>query len=455
MNARDTLGAMHGCNARAAWRGWTKPRRAGTRLWLATVVGLCGVAPAASATTWGAPQRITGETVTPGTAAVAIDQRANAVVAWGGQNPSWEHGNGQPYGRVRVSVRNRGRAWVKPFTLATSRNAAATVAVAMDRNGTATAIWWWADGAGVQVATHHLGGRWTKARWLGRGVTDAAFAEAPSGAAVVAYSGCPKDVCSVRVRVRSAGGSWIPAERLARGGLLAVEHAAVDDRGDSITTWNLFPSGSFSAARPAKGRWTTATPVPAATTEGLTLDRAGTATVLGNSGNDLRSARLRVGREHGWEAPEVVATSDRPFPNEAALALDPSGAVTAMWYEDPASGSAVRSAVRPAQGSWSPPVTVENGFEFGLWINTFFISGNGTAATFFSQIAPDATDAGNYVWVQRNHGTWAPGPGIPLGAGRLSVGSLTGSETAGAANARGDVILLVHQPGLATINGKL
>ena len=225
------------------------------------------------------------------------------------------------------------------------------------------------------------------------------------GDAVAAWArgpGCWRGSFAVEAAFRPARGSWRRAVRVGTGQRWCGRGAegtppvsvAVDPRGRAIVGWreaNISSNRELirTASRLASGRWQR--PVilyrggkfplaeeawPSGPPPQVVLDHSGNATAAWNGQVAFKPA----GR--AWGKPATIGSGSN---GDVKLALDAKGDATALWTHTISMGQGVlvRSAFKPANGSWQRAVTLGQG-----------LSGYGSAP----ELAVDARGNATAVW---------------------------------------------------------
>ena len=195
----------------------------------------------------------------------------------------------------------------------------------------------------------------------------------------------------VESAMRGAGRGWSAPFNLFGdvSGAFGSLQIAVDSVGNTTAVWVRREGPSFvvqSATRPPGGSWST--PV------NLSKAGAGFPRVAVGPADEVTVVWL-LEREEGWRS--VVQSATRPAEGswsapvslsplrQAArspqIALDPQGGATAVWEEEYT--GAIQSATRTAGGSWSAPVT---------------LSATGVRAA-WPQVAVDSQGNATAIWV--------------------------------------------------------
>jgi hypothetical protein len=177
---------------------------------------------------------------------------------------------------------------------------------------------------------------------------------------------------AIETAFRPAGGVWEPPVVVGtahgvcdRGGCehFPVVAVGIGTRGEAVAMWGSWVSGVLvteMASRTAGGSWQRATAFGRGGGSGMqvALDRGGNATAIwigGRTGQAVRVAFKPVGRP--WRRPVTIGAGNG---FGAQLALDARGDAIAVWCQTLShhSGLLLRSAFRPAGGSWRRPVTI-------------------------------------------------------------------------------------------------
>jgi hypothetical protein len=130
---------------------------------------------------------------------------------------------------------------------------------------------------------------------------------------------------------------------------------AIGSRGEGVVSWGSGRGTGALAWRTAGGRWLSPTFITNLVLQ-VALDRRGNAFALGyGHGNELRVAFKRARR--AWRRPVRIGTANGVVPQ---LVLDARGDAIAVWSQTLSHrrGELVKSAFRPAGGSWRRPATI-------------------------------------------------------------------------------------------------
>lgn len=252
--------------------------------------------------------------------------------------------------------------------------------VAVDRQGTATAVW--QRGTSVQTATRPAGGAWGAPQTLGAtSGTMPSIAAGDNGAAVVAWAATTGGQSRIATALRPAGVAAFEAPTMvsaASGTIYLNPRVAMDAAGDVAVLWQrryeVVP-GTFryvmeSALKPATSGF--ATPESRSSTGGVASAGANTSifdVVMTSAGRILASwdyydgttslvqyaervPGATFGGSASWSARKDLSDSGTTSSSMPRIAVNDAGAAVAVWY----SANAVISAVRPtADGAFSAP----------------------------------------------------------------------------------------------------
>ena len=270
--------------------------------------------------TWSAPEvlsTIAGSRANP---RIVVDPAGTATAVWGSFTTT--------YG-IQTATRPLGGTWTDPIYLsAPGEDTFDTPQVAVDRQGTAIAVWQRHDGSGwiVAAATRAPGGSWTSSVDLSASDHDGwdpQVAVDPAGNATATWAladaGTSNSARTVQAARRTAAGQWTAPVDLSRGGNAWNPQLAVDPDGNATTTWSRHdgsswvvqargldaagpvvtaltdqPSGSSGRARAysvkAYDAWSTVKTVTWAFADGTTASGAS----VTHTGDDTRSARVTL-----------------------------------------------------------------------------------------------------------------------------------------------------------------
>lgn len=226
---------------------------------------------------------------------VAVSPRGDATAVW--------ELEGQRESTIQSATRPAGGVWSPPFDISVKGESAHQPQVAIDPQGTATAVWqqYHRRGSLIQSAMHTVGGSWSDPVNLskpGRHAQGAQVAVDPQGKATVVWVRSDGRDLIVQSAVRPAGRQWSAPVDLSggngRGG--GDPRVVVDPRGTATAAWRGYDSNrrTFmieSASRTVGGKWSVPTSVS--------------------------------GKRQGENV------------HDPQLAVDPLGNATAVWWLDP------------------------------------------------------------------------------------------------------------------------
>lgn len=351
--------------------GRARPRSAHSwllRIAIAGCLAACLVAsPARAARTWSRPMDVSGVVkLGEEPLQLAVDSQGNATAVW--------HSLRGGSVIVESAVRRVGRRWSAPFRLFDdATNPFASLQIAVDPLGNATAVWERHEGRSfvVQSATRPVGRSWSAPVTLSKaGAGSAVVAVNPVGEATAVWllerDGGNRSV--VQSATRPAGGSWsAPVDLSPMRQDASFPQLVLDPQGDATAIWEEEQSGAIrSATRPPGGSWSAPVALTAvgetAHFPQLTFDAQGNAIAVWQGyaprGSVIRSATRPAGGS--WSAP-VRLSEPRRFAQDAQIAVDPRGDATAIWARSNGRNLVIQGAMRPAGGSWSAPVDISAG----------------------------------------------------------------------------------------------
>jgi len=264
-------------------------------------------------------------------------------------------------------VRRAGGRWSAPHELFDDSSDRYGSRVAVDPVGNMTAVW--TSRRTVQSATRPAGGSWSAPVNLSKvGATSPLIAVDPAGevTAVWLLEREEGNRSIVQSATRPAGGSWSapvdlsPVKQAARS-----PQVALDPQGGATAVWEVEGRGEIQCAtRPARGSWSASVNLSTAGGTGafepqVAVDSQGNATVVWerytSRGTLIRSASRPAGGS--WSAPVNLSKPDGKA-KEAQIAVGPDGDATAAWRRFNGRDIVVQSATRPAGGIWSAPVDI-------------------------------------------------------------------------------------------------
>jgi PKD domain len=273
--------------------------------------------------------------------------------------------------------------WQDPITVSPDPNTGGG-SIAVNDAGDAVAGFtrWSGNGYVVQGAVRPASsGRWQQVVDLSEPGGNAPFGTAVAidraGTAVALWvrAGEVGDNPVVVSSLRPAGGTWtVPVDLGGPYGGVGSIHVAVDGAGNAVAVWEGYVRSSggevaFASYRPFGGSWSSA--ISLSSPSQLTIDDVQVA--FDASGNALALWRaLTPGRQaivvaderpaaDGKWQPSVQLSPSSVFATSAALAGDRAGNAVAIWTEG-FSNATVEAALRPAaSGTWEQPTQVTTG----------------------------------------------------------------------------------------------
>lgn len=296
---------------------------------------------------------------------VAADADGNLTAAWMRDRTGVTTG-------VWAARKPVGKPWTRPVHISTDRPAAGYPSgegvygaqhldIAVQPGGAALVAWQWGSqdrdvAFRIQAAYRPARGGWDAAQRLtpAADATDAHVAVAPKGAFWVAYQRTPaQGPTAIKVRARSAAGTWSPAARVAKGTLgdLGV------DRGGDVTVALSRGGRAWAAVRTA-GLWqapVAVTPTDAKVGFGewsFATNRAGAAVLAYLSTSD-RIDVVRRTTQGDWTAPVTLTEPEDPVWMVVA-SLNRRGDMFAAWGAYGLWGS-----YRPAGSDWHEVTTIQ------------------------------------------------------------------------------------------------
>ena len=210
-----------------------------TATWVAGAAVLSASRPAGG--TWGAPAQLSSSAGLRANPKVVVDPAGTATAVWGSFA-------GGAYG-VQTASRPLGSTWTAPLDLARGE-VFDTPALAVDRQGTTTAVWQQHDGSGwiVTTSTRTSGGAWSAPVSLStpeRDSWDPQVAVDPEGTATALWSRAEDGGRVVEAARRPAGGEWTEPVDLSARGEAWHPQIAVDAAGNATTAWSRKDGASW------------------------------------------------------------------------------------------------------------------------------------------------------------------------------------------------------------------
>jgi hypothetical protein len=345
--------------------GWT---------WQSGAVSLTQVASRIHGRTdWSRPQNLAEGGGAP---SLAIDQAGDALAGFS---------KGSFIGGVfQVAYRSGpGGSWQDPITVSPDPNTmGGNVAVNAAGDAVAGFTRWSGNGYVVQGAVRPAAsGHWQQVVDLsdpgGNSPFGAAVAIDRAGTAVALWirAGHSAEEPVVVSSVRPAGGSWsAPVDLGGPYGGVGDLRVAFDDAGNAVAVWEGYVRSSggevvFASYRPFGGSWSSAVSLSSPNQliiddVRVATDASGDALALWRETTPGRQAIVvadeRPAKSGKWE-PSVQLSPSSVFATSAALAGDRAGNAVAVWTEG-FGDATVEAALRPAaSGSWEQPMRVTTG----------------------------------------------------------------------------------------------
>lgn len=260
--------------------------------------------------------------------------------------------------------------------------------ITADPAGIVTAVWTQFDGSNSRVLASRFGGvSWTAPVFLSLGGEDASRPHVVADGAgdVTAVWSGDDGVSTIIKAARFSGGVWTATPDLTAPGLVdqADPRVAVDAMGVVTAVWlgPLVPLGDdfIRASRYSAGVWSAPVAVslvgqsidtpPRLTVDGAGIVTAGWGASEGGGDVGIFASRFVAGT---WGAPvrlsDVIGAA-----NDARLAVDGAGVVTAVWTWDDGSNAVAQAARFGA----TPPATVPTLTEWAMILLTLTLAGSG------------------------------------------------------------------------------
>ena len=274
---------------------------------------------------------------------IGVDGSGVTHVAWEG----WG-GSGV---RIHWAAYAPGAGWSAPVPIDAGAGDAHAPEIAVDRQGTSTAVWYAFDGIanGIFAATRPPGGAWDAPARLdaaaGGDASNPALSMDPGGRGFAAwpqYEGGPWGIWAAR-HVPDAG--WDNASRVDRGtGVVEDVQIAAGGNGSAVAVWKAF--GETRALIQAS-RF-----VPAS----------------------------------GWTPPVNVSEGIPDSASDPQVAMDAAGRALAVWTHANGSYHAIYASRSEPSGGWGPPVRIGSA------------SVNASASGRFPRVAMDGRGGAIAVW---------------------------------------------------------
>lgn len=256
--------------------------------------------------------------------------------------------------------------WSPPTALSKSAINAESPAVAVNDSGAMAAIWARQQHSSFVIeASVNLTGTWTRAVALtpGRqGGIEPSVAIDNNGVATAVWSSGTNIMSSTLL----SNGAWsAPVSLSAVGALATMPQVVTDSNGNVTAMWLRYTSGgvpSFETAdRPAGGNWTAPATLAALVPQDFQLitNASGDMAAVWDVGSFVSSDTVYFSERHfggTWTAPYVVAPAAYRQ-GGGRIAIDAAGNITACWRTN----TVVNTADKPAGGTWSPTQALYTG----------------------------------------------------------------------------------------------
>ncbi len=246
--------------------------------------------------------------------------------------------------------------WSPPVALSKSAINSESPAVAVNDSGAIAAIWARQVGSGFAVeASVNLNGTWTRAVALtprGQSGIEPDVAMDGKGVATAVWSGGTTIMSST-----FSNGTWSAPIALSAAGLSATMPQVIADPAGNVTAmWLRYSTGGAplfeTADRPAGRNWTAAVTLATVAPQDFQLvtNATGAMAVIWDVGSFVSNDTIYVSdRPFGgtWSAPYVLALGAYRQ-GGARIGIDAAGNLTACWRTN----TVINTADKPAGGNW-------------------------------------------------------------------------------------------------------
>ena len=400
---------------------------------------------------WSPPATLSGDGAYHPSLAVAAS--GSAVVAWEQLDPATE-------GFFIEAAVRKGGVWSSgaPLPKGTELHGAYFPRVAVNSTGDAVAVWQQCystdyeacfTGQGnylVRASQRSAGGSWSAPMTLSDETEDAIkLSPAVNAAGDLAVIWEDRKAAVINVALRRAGASSWNAQQLSATGVASgsAELGLAAD-GTGIAVWDSFVEGNYRAATSLLAAGSSTWSAPGFISQPgvnafqprLALAPSGEAVAVWETiGGNLVQGAIRTGGTWGPARNLSGEAAAEPHPS---VAINPAGAMLAVWQGGPGAGSSIQGNHRPAGGDWLGAMSVP--------------SSAGTEPA----VAIDPQGDGATVWRDPSASIQAAlfedaGTGLP---GNPPTGSGAGGATA-ASGSNGETTAPEpkSQPGTATLAG--
>jgi hypothetical protein len=356
-----------------------RPREAShLRLLLLTVVGFLaaglGASPASAAPGWSRPIDVSGAiSIGEESPQLGEDSAGDTTAVWQrylGGNLIYES-----------AVRQAGGSWSRPSRLLGELEDVYGLQIAVDSVGNETAVWERRVGRSwvVQSATRSVAGPWSTPVTLSpAGAGSALVVAGPEGnvTAVWLLEREEGNRSVVQSATRPVGGSWSASVSLSPPTKAARSpQIALDSQGGATAVWYEEYRGAVeSSTRSFEGIWsppvTLSAPGERADFPQVAVDSQGNATAIW-AGRDSQGGRFRAQERRirtatrpaggTWSAPVSISAAGHRLIQDPQIAVSPQGQATAIWQRSNGEYLVVQGATHSVDGGWSRPVDLTTG----------------------------------------------------------------------------------------------
>jgi hypothetical protein len=401
------------------------------RVTLAAVIlaALAGVVPARAAvpTTWTAPLDLDGPNEVGSPVAVGIDAAGTGLAIWLADT-------GTSTRILRSATRPAGGEWSAPIDRTDRVEISDPIAFAQDPSGRAIVAWsqWNGSHSTVHAATVLPDGAWTAPIEVSPPLESTNFVQASmdeSGHAVLAWN----SEAGIKSATFTFGGGWSAIDTLTANSQATAVQIASDAAGDVTATWWLqFDHQVQATSRPAGGAWTSPE----------TLSAGGVETSIPFVAELADGGAVAAWSElHGTD--EVLVTADRASGGTwsapvdlvgvltstlAVLRADRTGSVLLVFGDRVGTDVALFSTSRSASGTWSA-VTPASPPGSDVLSSSLATNPGGDALLATDLTAADGTSR---TWVRSlpRGGSWSP-PELVSGTSTYTGGAQAAVDDAG------------------------
>jgi PKD repeat protein len=370
------------------------------------------------------------------TPVVAVAANGDAVAAWYGDPQSGQAG-------IQMATHAIGGAWVQTTPIA---ELAGAEQAAIDATGDATVMW--QNGGSIDVASAPGDGAWSAPVQVNAGIGAPADAPAMNEDAAgdvtvvfdTALSGYPYNY-QIWWTERPAGGAWSTPHILGGADGAPRSQISGDANGDVVVWWQDYTGGNYvlgAEVRPAGGSWQTSpqyvsSPASTIGDPDVVIGPGATAHAIWETAlvpSALDSSDFTAGGADGgsWSAPALVNVAGTNASNPE-IAFDAAGSETLLWGTVSGANDGIDAAIRPNGGSWSMPATLLALGDAASTSSSLSVSPSGQAVAGFA--ATGSSVPTTELSFRAAGGTWQPARELsPYSAGSSTPPSL-GQDAAG------------------------